>query len=148
MDFIIDYARLYRARPSGAKCACVLLLFAVFFNRMLFFHTTRFEIGSAPESPDVMSGWLMSLFEIAAALPYCFVARRKHLLPYYYMVTYLYAVLYSLGISAVMALVNGLAKVTPPDWLYIVFSPQCIHLLLSVGFALCARRGRHPDAEP
>ena len=147
MDFFIDYDRLYRARPSGAKCAGVLLLFVVFFGRMVFFHTTSFEIGSAPAEPDVMSGLTILLFQIAAALPYCFVARRKHLLPYYYMVTYLYAVLYWLGISAVMALVNGLAKIMPPDYLYIVFSPQCIHVLLSVGFALCARRGKHPDAE-
>ena len=148
MDFIIDYGRLYRARPSGAKCVGVLLLFVVFFRSMVFFHTTSFEIGSAPPQPDIMSGLTMLLFQIAAALPYCFVARRKLLLPYCYMVTYLYAVLYSLGISAVMALVNGLAKITPPDWLYIVFSPQCIHVLLSVGFAIYAVRGKHPDAEP
>ena len=148
MDFIIDYGRLYRAKPSGAKCVGVLLLFVVFFRSMVFFHTTSFEIGSAPPLPDIMSGLTMLLFQIAAALPYCFVARRKLLLPYCYMVTYLYAVLYSLGISAVMALVNGLAKITPPDWLYIVFSPQCLHVLLSVGFALYARRGKHHDTKP
>ena len=148
MDFIIDYGRLYRARPSGAKCVGVLLLFVVFFGRMVFFHTTSFEIGSAPAEPDVMSGLTILLFQIAAALPYCFVARWKLLLPYCYMVTYLYAVLYSLGISAVVMLSCGLAKTTPPNWLYVVFSPQCIHVLLSVGFALYARRGKHPDAEP
>ena len=138
---------MYRAKPSGAKCAGVLLLFVVFFRPMVFFHTTSFEIGSAPAEPDVMPGWLLLLFQIAAVLPYCFVACRKVMLPYYYMVTYLYAVLYSLGISAVMMLSCGLAKTTPPDWLYIVFSPQCLHLLLSVGFALYARRGKHLDTE-
>ena len=148
MDFIIDYGRLYRARPSEAKCVGVLLLFVVFFRSMVFFHTTSFEIGSAPPEPDVMPGWLMLLFQIAAALPCCFVARRKLLLPYCYMVTYLYAVLYSLGISAVVMLSCRLAETTPPDWLYIVFSPQCIHLLLSVGFALYARRGKHFNTEP
>ena len=148
MDFIIDYGRLYRARPSEAKCVGVLLLFVVFFRSMVFFHTTSFEIGSAPPEPDVMPGWLMLLFQIAAALPCCFVARRKLLLPYCYMVTYLYAVQYSLGISAVVMLSCRLAETTPPDWLYIVFSPQCIHLLLSVGFALYARRGKHFNTEP
>ena len=149
MDFIIDYDRLYRAKPSGAKCVGVLLLFVVFFRSMVFFHTTSFEIGSAPPEPNIMFGLTMLLFQIAAALPYCFVARRKQLLlPYCYMVTYLYAVLYSLGISAVVMLSCRLAETTPPDWLYIVFSPQCIHVLLSVGFALYARRGKHFNTEP
>ena len=64
------------------------------------------------------------------------MASRKVLILYYYAMTFLYAVLYSFIISMIVAVLNGIFKMMPHQYLYLAICPQSIHVLLSLGFAI------------
>lgn len=133
--FFIDYDHLFHTRPSGAKCAMVLILFVCLFMFHPVFYVTQTDI-SQPSASKGMPAYVASVFEVLATLPYCCMAGRKVLILYYYAVTFLYAVLYSFIISVIVAVLNGILKIMPPQYLYMAICPQSIHVLLSLGFAI------------